>query len=55
MWAARLCQSRDRRFGVEEMADRVAELIFDTLGCKRFAVQGRDRGANTAARMGHAH
>jgi len=36
------------------MADRVAELMCDTLGYKRFAVQGGDWGANTAAWMGHA-
>ena len=29
-----------RRFGVEDIADRFAELMTDTLGYKRFAVQG---------------
>ena len=32
-----------------------AELTTDTLGYKRFAVQGDDWGAITAARMGYAH
>jgi pimeloyl-ACP methyl ester carboxylesterase len=44
-----------KRFGVEEMADCLAELMSDTLGYKRFAVQGGDWGAITAARMGYAH
>jgi pimeloyl-ACP methyl ester carboxylesterase len=44
-----------KRLGVEEMADCVAELMSDTLGYKRFAVQGGDWGAITAARMGYAH
>jgi pimeloyl-ACP methyl ester carboxylesterase len=44
-----------RRFGVEEMADRLAELMSETLGYKRFAVQGGDWGGITAARLGYAH
>ena len=44
-----------KRFGVEEMADCFAELMTDTLGYKRFAVQGGDWGGITAARMGYAH
>ena len=44
-----------KRFGVEEMADILAELMSDTLGYRRFAVQGGDWGAITAARMGYAH
>ena len=44
-----------KRFGVEDMADSLAELMSDTLGYKRFAVQGGDWGAITAARMGYAH
>jgi Epoxide hydrolase N terminus len=40
------------RFGVEEIADCLAELMTDTLGYKRFAVQGGDWGGITAARMG---
>ncbi len=44
-----------KRLGVEELADCFAELMTDTLGYKRFAVQGGDWGAITAARMGYAH
>jgi len=44
-----------KRFGVEEMADCLAELMTDALGYERFAVQGGDWGAITAARMGYAH
>ena len=44
-----------KRFGVEEIADCLAGLMTDTLGYKRFAVQGGDWGAITAARMGYAH
>ena len=40
-----------KRFGVEEMANCLAELMSDTLGYKRFAVQGGDWGAITAAQM----
>ena len=43
------------RFGIEEIADCVAELMRDTLGYTRFAVQGGDWGAITAARLGYAH
>ena len=43
------------RFGVEEIADCFADLMTDTLGYKRFAVQGGDWGGITAARMGYAH
>jgi pimeloyl-ACP methyl ester carboxylesterase len=44
-----------KRFGVEEMADCFADLMSDTLGYNRFAVQGGDWGGITAARMGYAH
>jgi microsomal epoxide hydrolase len=44
-----------KRFGVEEIADCLADLMTDTLGYKRFAVQGGDWGGITAARMGYAH
>jgi microsomal epoxide hydrolase len=44
-----------KRFGVEEIADCLAELMSDVLNYKRFAVQGGDWGAITAARMGYAH
>ncbi len=43
------------RFGVEEIADRLADLMTGTLGYQRFAAQGGDWGAITAARMGYAH
>jgi pimeloyl-ACP methyl ester carboxylesterase len=43
------------RFGIEEIADCVAELMHDTLGYARFAVQGGDWGAITASRLGYAH
>jgi pimeloyl-ACP methyl ester carboxylesterase len=42
------------RFGVEEMADILAELM-TVLGYERFAAQGGDWGAFIAARMGYAH
>ena len=44
-----------KRFGVEEFADIFADLMTETLGYKRFAVQGGDWGGVTAARMGYAH
>ena len=43
------------RFGVEEIADCVAELMHDALGYTSFAVQGGDWGAITATRLGYAH
>jgi microsomal epoxide hydrolase len=43
------------RFGIEEIADCMAELMRDTLGHTRFAVQGGDWGAITASRLGYAH
>jgi microsomal epoxide hydrolase len=43
------------RFGIEEIADCVAELMHDTLNYPRFAVQGGDWGAITAARLGCMH
>ncbi|HEY1433177.1 MAG TPA: epoxide hydrolase [Stellaceae bacterium] len=43
------------RFGIEEIADCVAELMHDTLGYTRFAVQGGDWGAITASRLGCVH
>src|SRR5271156_6232387 len=48
-------KSGQPRFGVEELADCFAELMTETLGYKRFAVQGGDWGGITAARMGYAH
>jgi pimeloyl-ACP methyl ester carboxylesterase len=44
-----------RRFGIEEIADCVAALMGERLGYSRFAVQGGDWGAITAARLGYAH
>lgn len=43
-----------KRFGVEEMADCLADLMTG-LGYSRFAVQGGDWGGFTAARLGYAH
>jgi microsomal epoxide hydrolase len=43
------------RFGVEEMADLLADLMSKTLGYELFAVQGGDWGGIIAARMGYAH
>jgi pimeloyl-ACP methyl ester carboxylesterase len=43
------------RFGIEEIADCVTELMRNTLGYTRFAVQGGDWGAITASRLGYAH
>ena len=42
-----------KRFGVEEIADCLAALMRDVIGCERFAVQGGDWGAFVAARLGH--
>jgi pimeloyl-ACP methyl ester carboxylesterase len=44
-----------KRFGIEEIADCVAELMTGTLGYSRFAAQGGDWGGITASRMGYAH
>jgi microsomal epoxide hydrolase len=44
-----------RRFGIEEIADCMAMLMVERLGYPRFAVQGGDWGAITAARLGYAH
>jgi pimeloyl-ACP methyl ester carboxylesterase len=44
-----------KRFGVEEMADCVTDLMTEVLGYRRFAVQGGDWGGITASRMGFAH
>ena len=43
------------RFGIEEIADCVAELMRGALGYTGFAVQGGDWGAITASRLGYAH
>jgi microsomal epoxide hydrolase len=44
-----------KRFGIEDIADCLADLMTDTLGFRRFAVQGGDWGGITASRMGYAH
>jgi pimeloyl-ACP methyl ester carboxylesterase len=44
-----------KRFGIEEIADCLADLMTETLGYNRFAAQGGDWGGITASRMGYAH
>ena len=44
-----------RRFGIEAIADCVADLMTGVLGYRRFAAQGGDWGAFVASRLGHAH
>jgi microsomal epoxide hydrolase len=44
-----------KRFGIEEIADCLADLMTGTLGYSRFAAQGGDWGGITASRMGYAH
>jgi len=48
-------ESGQPRFGIEEIADCVADLMQSTLGYTRFGVQGGDWGAFTASRLGYAH
>ena len=48
-------KSGQPRFGIEEIADCVAELMWGALGYTGFAVQGGDWGAITASRLGYAH
>jgi pimeloyl-ACP methyl ester carboxylesterase len=43
------------RFGVEAIADCLADLMTDVLGYQRFAAQGGDWGAFVASRLGYAH
>jgi microsomal epoxide hydrolase len=43
------------RFGVEAIADCLADLMPDVLGYERFAAQGGDWGSFVASRLGHAH
>jgi pimeloyl-ACP methyl ester carboxylesterase len=43
------------RFGIEEIADAMAELMQQVLGYPRFAVQGGDWGAFIASRLGCVH
>jgi microsomal epoxide hydrolase len=44
-----------KRFGIEEIADCLADLMTETLGYRTFAAQGGDWGGITASRMGYAH
>jgi len=44
-----------RRFGVEAMADCVAELMTDVLGYRTFAAQGGDWGSFIVSRLGYAY
>ena len=44
-----------KRFGIEEIADCLTDLMTEVLGYQRFAAQGGDWGGITAARLGYAH
>lgn len=44
-----------RRFGLEDIADRFATLMTDVLGYERFAAQGGDWGAFVTSRLGYRH
>jgi pimeloyl-ACP methyl ester carboxylesterase len=44
-----------RRFGVEAIADCLADLMTEVLGHRRFAAQGGDWGAFVASRLGAVH
>ena len=44
-----------QRFGIEEIADRMHELMTGVLGYQRYAAQGGDFGGFTASRLGYAH
>jgi len=44
-----------KRFGIEEISDCLADLMTGTLGYRRFAAQGGDWGGITASRMGFVH
>jgi pimeloyl-ACP methyl ester carboxylesterase len=48
-------QPGQRRFGAEEIADCLADLMANVLGYRRFAAQGGDWGAFVASRLGFAH
>ena len=43
------------RFGVEQIADCVSDLMTESLGYRPFAVQGGDWGGFIASRLGYAH
>lgn len=47
--------SRDPRFGADEAADVLRDLMVEVLGYERFGVHGGDRGAFVAAGLGHRH
>lgn len=44
-----------KRFGLEDIADRFARLMIDVLGYRRFAAQGGDWGAFITSRLGYTH
>lgn len=44
-----------QRFGIEAIADCLADLMTEVLGYRRFAAQGGDWGAFVASRLGVAH
>jgi pimeloyl-ACP methyl ester carboxylesterase len=46
---------RQKRFGVEEIADCFAALMTEVLGYRRFAAQGGDWGAFITTRLAHIH
>jgi microsomal epoxide hydrolase len=48
-------QPGQRRLGLDETADVLAELMHDVLGYERFVVSGSDWGAYITARLAHAH
>ncbi|MFN9090625.1 MAG: epoxide hydrolase family protein [Alphaproteobacteria bacterium] len=48
-------QPKQKRFGVEAMADCLATLMTEVLGYKRFAAQGGDWGAFISSRLGAVH
>lgn len=48
-------KSGQSRFGVEQMADCLADLMTEVLGHRRFAAQGGDWGASIAPRLAIAH
>ena len=54
---ATACRSRraSRAFGIEAIADCLADLMTDVLGYRRFAAQGGDWGAFVTSRLGAVH
>ena len=45
----------DPRFGADDAADVLRDLMVDVLGYERFGVHGGDRGAFVATGLGHRH